>query len=58
MHRDIKPSNILVNSEGDVKICDFSVRYTSRSEAFALKAHGSFLNVCTGQSGVGVSCDS
>ena len=25
MHRDIKPSNILVNTEGDIKICDFGV---------------------------------
>ncbi|KAK4871950.1 hypothetical protein RN001_016074 [Aquatica leii] len=25
MHRDVKPSNILVNSCGDIKICDFGV---------------------------------
>ena len=24
-HRDVKPSNILVNSAGEIKICDFGV---------------------------------
>jgi serine/threonine protein kinase len=28
MHRDLKPSNILINSECQIKICDFGISRT------------------------------
>ena len=31
MHRDIKPANILINSECEIKICDFGMARTLNS---------------------------
>eukprot|EP00038_Savillea_parva_P026540 m.54957 g.54957 ORF g.54957 m.54957 type:complete len:449 (+) comp7570_c0_seq1:119-1465(+) len=33
MHRDIKPANILINSKGQIKMCDFSICKELRSHA-------------------------
>lgn len=32
VHRDIKPSNIMLNRNGDVKICDFGIAQRSQAE--------------------------
>lgn len=37
MHRDIKPTNVLINRQGQVKLCD--VRYGSYRMRFSLLAY-------------------
>jgi len=34
LHRDLKPSNILISSNCNVKICDFGLSRTLKSEFF------------------------
>lgn len=38
MHRDIKPSNILINSTGEIKVCDFGISgFTTNSVCSTFK---------------------
>lgn len=47
MHRDVKPSNILVNSGGEIKICDFGVSgQLIDSMANSFVGTRSYMSVC------------
>ena len=40
MHRDIKPSNILINSTGEIKVCDFGISGKMNSMSFCFTFKG------------------
>ena len=37
MHRDIKPSNILINSTGEIKVCDFGISGFTTNSGYSYK---------------------
>lgn len=42
MHRDVKPGNVLLNSRGDVKLCDFSISSVRATASKAQTYIGSY----------------
>lgn len=40
MHRDIKPSNILLNNEGEIKVCDYGICGFLNSESLCKSIKG------------------
>ena len=46
MHRDIKPSNILINSTGEIKVCDFGISgFTTNSVCTTFKGCQKYMPV-------------
>jgi serine/threonine protein kinase len=47
MHRDIKPSNILLNMNGQIKVCDFGISgFTINSVCKTFKGCEPYMPVC------------
>lgn len=45
VHRDVKPANMLVNTNGEIKICDFGIAgdLTTRSESDGIQGTAAYM---------------